>query len=535
MNTLNETILYVDLKKLEENFIFLKNKLNANTKVIGVVKAFAYGHGAISISKILEDLGFNALWVCDFEEGVSLRKAGVKTNIIVANPGFKSYDIIIKYQLDVVIYNQRLLDLYCLKNNKINIHLKFNTGMNRYGFDYGELKLIVAKIQKNPHLNVLSICSHLAASYDRSKKEHTLKQINKFKHRFLGELHDFIDVTIDNQDYGFENINDPEVEGDGILNSRDEDADGDGVIYDLDETPYGLSVCPVYTDCNGIEFGDSQYDCNGICGGESISGDVNLDSFLDISDMQIYASDIISSDWNATSCNDLDMDGEITVSDIALLVNCIENEEDVTRDNQSEPCEFGMSITNPNDTVQFSIGELNLEEGYVDIHILNPDNEVLGYQFIMGNISITSVENLVENYPITPSFSTGNGMVLGVSYEDSLIIKNYDPAPLCRIYYSSIEENACIETIIDVVNQDYENVIALNNTEDCISNVSIDNDIGHSFVMYPNPASNLIDLKLELDHISDINIEISNMLGFLAGVCITSIVVCIYLITRLDD
>ena len=65
-------------------------------------------------------------------------------------------------------------------------------------------------------------------------------------------------------------------------------------------TPYGLSVCPVYTDCNGIEFGDSQYDCNGICGGESISGDVNLDSFLDISDMQIYASDIISSDWNAT-------------------------------------------------------------------------------------------------------------------------------------------------------------------------------------------------------------------------------------------
>ena len=181
MSTLNETILYVDLKKLEENFIFLKNKLNANTKIIGVVKAFAYGHGDISISKKLEDLGFNALWVSDFEEGVSLRKAGVKTNIIVANPGFKSYDVIIKYQLDVVIYNQRLLDLYCLKNNKINIHLKFNTGMNRYGFDYGELKLIVAKIQKNPHLNVLSICSHLAASYDRSKKEHTLKQINKFK------------------------------------------------------------------------------------------------------------------------------------------------------------------------------------------------------------------------------------------------------------------------------------------------------------------------------------------------------------------
>ena len=65
---------------------------------------------------------------------------------------------------------------------------------------------------------------------------------------------------------------------------------------------------------------------------------------------------------------------------------------------------MGIVITNPNDTVTLSIGELNLEEGYVDIHVLNPDNEILGYQFIMGNISITSVENLVSDYPITPSF-----------------------------------------------------------------------------------------------------------------------------------
>jgi len=130
----------------------------------------------------------------------------------------------------------------------------------------------------------------------------------------------------------------------------------------------------------------------------------------------------------------------------------------------------------------------------------------------MGNISITSVENLINDYPITPSFSN-DGMILGISYEDSLIVKNYDPVPLCRIFYSTILENTCIETIIDVVNENYENVIAINNTESCISNVSVEHFNGNSFSIYPNPATNLIELKLNLDNMSDVNISINNMVG----------------------
>ncbi|MAQ70234.1 MAG: hypothetical protein CMD23_03980 [Flavobacteriales bacterium] len=312
---------------------------------------------------------------------------------------------------------------------------------------------------------------------------------------------------------GIDNMNDPDVDGDGVMNNNDTDIDGDGVLNDEDENPYGLGECLVYTDCNGVEFGNAQYDCNGICGGESITGDINLDTFLDITDMEAYSLDIIADDWNINACSDLDMDGEITVTDVALLVNCVENSEQITRDNQAEPCEFGLSITNPNDTVTFSIGNVNLEEGYVDIHVLNPDNEILGYQFVMGNMAISSVENLVEDYPITPSFSMTNGMVMGISYEDSLIVKNYEPAPLCRIYYSTIGENTCIETIIDVVNQDYENVLTINNTESCISNISVESYDGNSFVIYPNPANDIVGLKIKLDASSDIELTINNMLG----------------------
>ena len=312
---------------------------------------------------------------------------------------------------------------------------------------------------------------------------------------------------------GIDNSNDPDVDGDGLYGLYDDDLDGDGILNDLDETPNGLVDCPVYTDCNGVPFGNSQYDCNGICGGESVTGDMNLDTFLDVADMDEYMLNIISDDWNANSCSDLDMDGEITVTDVALLVNCVENAEEITRDNQAEPCEFGLSITNPNDTVTFSIGDINLEESYVDIHVLNPNNEILGYQFVMGNMNIIEVQNLVEDYPITPSFSMSNGMVLGISYEDSLIVKNYEPAPLCRIYYSTIGENTCIETIIDVVNQDYENVLTINNTDSCIPNISVESYDGNSFVIYPNPANDIVGLRITLDAFSDMEIAINNMLG----------------------
>ena len=96
MQDANETILFIDLKKLEKNYSYLRKKLNQNTKIIGVVKAFGYGHGDIEVSKKLEKIGVYALWVTDFEEGVNLRKAGIKSKIIVANPGKKSYAEIIK-------------------------------------------------------------------------------------------------------------------------------------------------------------------------------------------------------------------------------------------------------------------------------------------------------------------------------------------------------------------------------------------------------------------------------------------------------
>ncbi len=181
MSCSNETILHVDLTKLEKNFNYLKSLLHPTTKIIAVVKAFAYGHGDVEVSKKLENLGVYALWVSDFEEGISLRESGVKTKIIVANPGLKSYNEIIKYNLDVVLYSTSLLNLYCSRKHRVNIHIKFNTGMNRYGFNENEIESIISKTTKNNYLKLSSICSHLAVSEEKNKPLHTLTQIKKFK------------------------------------------------------------------------------------------------------------------------------------------------------------------------------------------------------------------------------------------------------------------------------------------------------------------------------------------------------------------
>ena len=79
-----------------------------------------------------------------------------------------------------MLYSHRLLDFYCNNKTNVNIHLKFNTGMNRYGFDPNDIKIIISKIIDNPHLKLISICSHLAAA-ENKKSDFTLKQIARFQ------------------------------------------------------------------------------------------------------------------------------------------------------------------------------------------------------------------------------------------------------------------------------------------------------------------------------------------------------------------
>ena len=181
-----ETILEINLPAIQHNFKYLKSKLNANTKLMAVVKAFAYGSDAGEIGHFLENQNVDYFAVAFVSEGVALRKAGIIKPILVLHPQAVNFKTLIENCLEPSIYNPRILQEFidiasAEQLADYPIHIKFNTGLNRLGFAANQIDFITEKLKGNKTINIKSIFSHLAASEDLNEKEFTLNQIEKFK------------------------------------------------------------------------------------------------------------------------------------------------------------------------------------------------------------------------------------------------------------------------------------------------------------------------------------------------------------------
>lgn len=220
------------------------------------------------------------------------------------------------------------------------------------------------------------------------------------------------------------------------------------------------TVCPAYLDCAGIPFGTSFVDCNGTCGGTALMGDLNGDVQQNTADASQYVDDIIGNNLTPSTCNDLNADGSISVYDAALVNSCylFGSAHNHTGGGIHDHCNFPSGVKNIFDTTYLSIIGYDLTAGYIDIGIKNPTTKVVGYEFDMAGIGISSVDNLqpVSQYPVDPDFGLGGRKVIGLSYVDSLIDKSLIYTPLCRIHVFNITGSTiCIDSIIDIVNQDY--------------------------------------------------------------------------------
>lgn len=192
MGKVRETVLELDLKALTHNYRYLRSKLRPETKFLSVVKAFAYGSDTQIISKKLEELGTDYFAVAYTNEGVSLRDAGITKPILVLHPQEVSFDEIIERCLEPSIYSHRILNEFlktAKKHGQKNypVHLKFNTGLNRLGFQYEDIAHIGTTLKNATAIKALSVFSHLAASEDHSEQEFTKKQITLF-HTITEEL-----------------------------------------------------------------------------------------------------------------------------------------------------------------------------------------------------------------------------------------------------------------------------------------------------------------------------------------------------------
>lgn len=179
-------IAEIDLKALQNNIKIIRS-MTGNTKLLTIVKANAYGHGIIGMSKQLENLNVDALGVATVEEGVKIREAGVKIPIIVLFQHFKNEaEDVCRYDLTPIISNAECLDDYdrFLKNHnkKLKLHIKVDTGLNRMGAKPKDVLSLANKILSYGTLEIEGINTHYAASdgFDDISKEFTENQIKIF-------------------------------------------------------------------------------------------------------------------------------------------------------------------------------------------------------------------------------------------------------------------------------------------------------------------------------------------------------------------
>ena len=181
-----ETVLEINLRALEHNYHYLKQRLKPETRFMGVVKAFAYGSDSVIIAKKLEALGADYLAVAYVKEGVVLRDAGIRTPIMVLHPLPISFDQMMERCLEPSLYSRKNVEAFlktakAKKQKNYPIHLKFNTGLNRLGFSADQVSYLASQVNGQEAVNVVSILSHLAASEDLGERAFTQGQIAAFE------------------------------------------------------------------------------------------------------------------------------------------------------------------------------------------------------------------------------------------------------------------------------------------------------------------------------------------------------------------
>jgi alanine racemase len=199
-NTLRKTWVEIDLKALESNIVNIKKKLGDDVFITGVVKADAYGHGAVECAKVMRDTGVERFGVATITEGIELREAGITEPIVVLGlTPDECADQIVEYGLTPVICSiasARAVSAEAVREGKpVDGLVALDTGMGRIGYLLGaddEEERAAAEIAEMMELegfNAIGIMSHFSSS-DEESREYTdgqLAKFNEFIERLAGK------------------------------------------------------------------------------------------------------------------------------------------------------------------------------------------------------------------------------------------------------------------------------------------------------------------------------------------------------------
>ena len=189
----HETILEVNLNALVDNLNYFRSFLKPETKMVCMIKADGYGAGAVEIAKTLQDHHVDYLAVAVADEGVTLRKAGITSSIMVMNPEMTAFKTMFDYDLEPEVYSFRLLDALIKAARKEGItgwpvHIKLDTGMHRLGFNIGtkegekdEIDELIERLTHQQAVIPRSVFSHFVGSDSDDFDRFSARQFELFE------------------------------------------------------------------------------------------------------------------------------------------------------------------------------------------------------------------------------------------------------------------------------------------------------------------------------------------------------------------
>ena len=188
--------LELRLGACRDNYRYFRSLLEPSTKLLVLVKANAYGHGAVEFAAMMQKEGADYLAVAYPVEGMELRKSGISLPILVLTAGTDYFNEIIDYRLELGIPNLHALKTFCqiIESRGITgypVHVKLDTGMHRLGFMTDEIQEMTDFLKQCKAVRVKSLYSHLAAAEDPGSDDFTLGQIRMFEEntsRIIGEI-----------------------------------------------------------------------------------------------------------------------------------------------------------------------------------------------------------------------------------------------------------------------------------------------------------------------------------------------------------
>jgi Alr-MurF fusion protein len=185
------TVFEINLDALTNNLNFYRSKVGSKTKIMVMVKAFAYGSGSAEVASLLEYHRIDYLGVAYADEGVFLRNNGIKLPIMVMNPQPETFSKLTEFELEPEIYSFKILNEYLgfimNLNSPLNregvggrVHLKLDTGMHRLGFEEKDLDQLIEILKSNPQIKIQTIFSHLVGADEAIHNDFSKNQIEKF-------------------------------------------------------------------------------------------------------------------------------------------------------------------------------------------------------------------------------------------------------------------------------------------------------------------------------------------------------------------